>query len=466
MVKRIAHILTVTTLLVLSFAGYSFAADGPTAESNAVAIDTMWTLVAGFLVFFMQAGFAMVETGFTRAKNASNIIMKNLMDFAVGTIAFWLVGFGLMFGVDKMGLFGTNLFGATGNADHLGLSIPLMAFLIFQTVFAATAATIVSGAMAERTKFSAYMIYSAVISLIIYPIVGHWIWNADGWLAQKGFIDFAGSTVVHSVGGWSALVGALILGPRIGKYGKDGKVNVIPGHSITLAALGVFILWFGWFGFNPGSTLAATNPRIADIAVTTNIAAAAGACLAMVFTWVRYGKADVSMTLNGALAGLVAITAGCNAVNNVGAAIIGAVAGVLVILAVEFFDKVVKIDDPVGAISVHGICGAFGTVTVGLFATDGGLFYGGGAGLLLTQLTGVGAVLLWTVITTGILFTAIKYTVGLRVKEAEEIEGLDIGEHGMAAYNDFVMRGSSPRPGIIANQPSTKAVGVVVEESV
>ena len=466
MINKFLRISITTVLLLLCSTGLALAADGPTAESNAVAIDTTWTLIAGFLVFFMQAGFAMVETGFTRAKNAANIIMKNLMDFAVGTIAFWLVGFGIMFGASKAGLFGTNLFAASGNADHLGLSIPLMAFLIFQTVFAATAATIVSGAMAERTKFIAYIIYSAVISLIIYPVVGHWIWNADGWLFKMGMIDFAGSTVVHSVGGWAALMGAAILGPRLGKYGKDGKVNVIPGHSITLAALGVFILWFGWFGFNPGSTLAATNPKIADIAVTTNIAAAAGACLAMIWTWVRYGKPDVSMTLNGALAGLVAITAGCNAVNNVGAAIIGALAGVLVILAVEFFDKVVKIDDPVGAISVHGICGSFGTVMVGLFAVDGGLLYGGGTKLLLTQLIGVGAVLAWTVVTTGILFTVIKYTVGLRVSAAEEIEGLDLGEHGMAAYGDFVLRSAASRPGFESGHVVQKPVGQTAEKTV
>lgn len=462
--SKMIRILMITLLFILTTIGVAWAGDGPTAESNAVAIDTAWTLIAGFLVFFMQAGFAMVETGLTRAKNAGNIIMKNLMDFAVGTIAYWLVGFGLMFGASKAGLFGTSLFGATGNADHLGLSVPLMAFLIFQTVFAATAATIVSGAMAERTKFIAYIIYSAVISLIIYPIVGHWIWNSEGWLFKKGMIDFAGSTVVHSVGGWAALVGAAILGPRIGKYGKDGKVNVIPGHSITLAALGVFILWFGWFGFNPGSTLSATNLKIAEIAVTTNIAAAAGACLAMIFTWIRYGKPDVSMTLNGALAGLVAITAGTAAVNNVGAAAIGAMAGVLVVLAVEFFDKVAKIDDPVGAISVHGVCGSFGTIMVGLFAVDGGLLYGGGVDLLITQVTGVVAVFIWTVVTTGILFLVLKYTVGLRVTENEELEGLDLGEHGMVAYGDFVLRGTTSvnysSPGIV----SPTSVGQTVEK--
>lgn len=455
MINKYLRRITIAICLVLGTATVAWAADGPTVESNAVAIDTIWTLVAGFLVFFMQAGFAMVETGFTRAKNAANIIMKNLMDFAVGTIAFWLVGFGIMFGVSKAGLFGTTLFGVVGNTDHLGLSIPLMAFLIFQTVFAATAATIVSGAMAERTKFVSYIIYSAVISLVIYPVVGHWIWNSGGWLFKRGMIDFAGSTVVHSVGGWAALVGAAILGPRIGKYGKNGKVNVIPGHSITLAALGVFILWFGWFGFNPGSTLSGTNPKIADIAVTTNIAAAAGACISMIFTWIRYGKADVSMTLNGALAGLVAITAGCAAVNNVGAAAIGGMAGVLVILSVEFFDKVVKIDDPVGAVSVHGICGSFGTIMVGFFAVDGGLLYGGGTSLLVTQVIGVGAVAAWTLITAAILFTVLKYTIGLRVTEAEELEGLDIGEHGMAAYGDFVLRSTTGRHSHEAGQMST-----------
>lgn len=466
MINRILRILSITAFILLYTTGLVWAADGPTAESNAVAIDTMWTLLAGFLVFFMQAGFAMVETGFTRAKNAGNIIMKNLMDFAVGTIAYWLVGFGIMFGASKAGLFGTSLFGAAGNTDHLGLSIPLMAFLLFQTVFAATAATIVSGAMAERTKFSSYIIYSAVISLVIYPVVGHWIWNSEGWLFKMGMIDFAGSTVVHSVGGWAALAGAAILGPRLGKYGKDGKVNVIPGHNITLAALGVFILWFGWFGFNPGSTVAGTNPKIADIAVTTNIAAAAGAILSMIFTWLKYGKADVSMTLNGALAGLVAITAGCAAVNNVGAVVIGALAGVLVILAVEFFDKVVKIDDPVGAISVHGICGSFGTIMVGLFAVDGGLLYGGGAKLLFTQITGVASVAAWTLVTAGILFTVIKYTVGLRVKESEEIEGLDLGEHGMSAYGDFVLRSTTNKYGVEIGQPAAKTINRTMERDI
>lgn len=430
-------VLSVLTLLFLP--DHVWAADEPTAASNAVAIDTVWTLVAAFLVFFMQAGFAMVETGFTRAKNAGNIIMKNLMDFCSGSLIFWLIGIGIMFGVDKAGLFGTTGFAVSDNFKHLGLSIPIWAFLLFQTVFAATAATIVSGAMAERTKFVSYFIYSIIISAVIYPVVGHWIWGG-GWLANRGMIDFAGSTVVHSVGGWAALVGAYLLGPRIGKYSKDGKPNAIPGHNITLGALGVFILWFGWFGFNPGSTLSGTNPDIGIIAVNTNLAAAAAAISAMIVCWLKYGKPDVSLTLNGALAGLVAITAGCAAVSPVGATVIGLGAGIIVVLSVEFIDKVLKIDDPVGAVSVHAVCGSFGTAMVGLLALDGGLFYGGGSALLATQLIGVVSVFAWTVIIAFLVFSGIKATVGLRVSPEEEEEGLDIGEHGIDAYADFVIR--------------------------
>lgn len=432
-------ILALILLLAISMPIIAFGADeAALAESNAIAIDTVWTLLAAFLVFFMQAGFAMVEAGFTRAKNAGNIIMKNMMDFAAGSLIYWLVGFALMFGVDKAGLIGTTGFAVSDAFEHLGLSIPIWGFLIFQTVFAATAATIVSGAMAERTKFSSYLIYSVVISAVIYPIVGHWIWGG-GWLSEKGMVDFAGSTVVHSVGGWAALVGAYLLGPRIGKYDKDGKPNAIPGHNVTLGALGVFILWFGWFGFNPGSTVSGTDSSIAIIAVTTNLAAAAGAVATMMFSWIRYGKPDVSLTLNGALAGLVAITAGCASVNAVGSAIIGFLAGILVVLAVEFIERILLIDDPVGAVSVHGVCGAFGTIMVGIFATDGGLLYGGGAALLITQLTGVAAVFVWTVITSTVLFGTIKATVGLRVSEEEEKIGLDLGEHGMEAYSGFTM---------------------------
>ncbi|MBZ4644943.1 MAG: ammonium transporter [Clostridia bacterium] len=380
----------------------------------------------------------MVEAGFTRAKNASNIIMKNLMDFAIGSIIFFAFGFAFMFGEDIGGFIGSTGFFGTSSMEHLGLSIPIEVFIIFQTVFAATAATIVSGAMAERTKFLAYVIYSAVISLIIYPVVGHWTWGG-GWLSKMGFIDFAGSTVVHSVGGWAALVGAAIIGPRIGKYGENGKVYAIPGHNITLGALGVFILWFGWFGFNPGSTLAA-NLDTGRIAMTTNLAAAAGACTVMIITWLKYGKPDVSMTLNGALGGLVAITAGTAAVSMWGAVAIGTIAGFVIVYGIEFIDKVLKIDDPVGAIGVHGLCGSTGTILVGLFATEGGLLYGGGVKLLLVQLTGVMAVAAWTLITTFILFKTLKATVGLRVDRQDEELGLDHGEHATQAYADFVLK--------------------------
>lgn len=437
---RKSVLIFLVVLLLLSFTGVAIADDaGPTAESNAVAIDTVWTLLAAFLVFFMQAGFAMVEAGFTRAKNAANIIMKNLMDFAAGSLIYWLIGFGIMFGVDKAGLFGTTGFAVMDNFEHLGLSIPIWAFLIFQTVFAATAATIVSGAMAERTKFFSYLIYSIVISAIIYPVVGHWIWGG-GWLTERGMVDFAGSTVVHSVGGWAALAGAYLIGPRLGKYNKDGKPNAIPGHNITLGALGVFILWFGWFGFNPGSTVSGTTPDIALIAVTTNLAAAAGAVATMIVSWIKYKKPDVSLTLNGALAGLVAITAGCASVSAVGAAIIGLLAGIVVVFSVEFIDKVLKVDDPVGAISVHGVCGAFGTAMVGFLALDGGLFYGGGTSLLITQIIGIVSVFAWTGVTAFILFSLIKATIGLRVNSEEEEKGLDIGEHGMEAYSGFAMK--------------------------
>ena len=407
-----------------------------------VAIDTVWVLIATTLVFFMQAGFAMVETGFTRSKNAGNIIMKNLMDFAVGSLIFWIIGFSLMFGEDLGGFIGRADLLSRGTFEHLGLAIPKEAFLIFQTVFAATAATIVSGAMAERTKFSSYLVYSFVISAVIYPIVGHWIWGG-GWLSELGFHDFAGSTVVHSLGGWSALVGAAIIGPRIGKYTKDGKSNAIPGHSLTLGALGVFILWFGWFGFNPGSTLSGTAVEdISKIFVTTNLAAAAAAVVTMIITWARYKKPDVSMTLNGALAGLVGITAGCDVVTPSGAVVIGIVAGFVVVFGIELIDKVLKIDDPVGAIGVHGLCGATGTILVGLFAQDGGLLYGGGVQLLGVQLLGVIAVAVWTIATTFVLFKVIKSTIGLRVSAEEEHIGLDIEEHGLeSSYADFQVRG-------------------------
>jgi Amt family ammonium transporter len=383
----------------------------------------------------MQAGFAMVEAGLTRAKNTGNIIMKNLMDFAIGTILFWLFGFGIMFGTSLGGVIGTPDFFVLNYESEAGY--PSMAFLIFQTVFCATSATIVSGAMAERTKFVGYIIYSAGISLLVYPISGHWIWGG-GWLAELGFHDFAGSTVVHMVGGISAFVGAKIIGPRIGKYDKGGKPRAILGHNMALLALGVFILWFGWFGFNGGSTLGADGNdailSMSSVFVTTNIAAAAATVAAMAVTWIKYKKPDVSMTFNGALAGLVAITAGADVVDNFGAFVIGLLAGIIVVFAVEFIDKKLKIDDPVGAISVHGVCGAFGTIMVGLFATkeNGGLFYGGGARLFGVQILGVVVVAAYVAVVMIGFFLIIKKTVGLRVSRAEELAGLDISEHGLA----------------------------------
>ena len=429
--SRVGILLLVIVILCLS-SSMVWAAE-TTAESNAIAIDTMWTLLAAFLVFFMQAGFAMVESGFTRAKNAGNIIMKNLMDFSVGSLIYWAIGFAIMFGAGNA-FMGTEGFFLSGSFENLGLDIPVAAFWIFQAVFAATAATIVSGAMAERTKYSGYLAYSIVITGFIYPVVGHWIWGG-GWLS--GMVDFAGSTVVHSVGGWAALAGAMVLGPRIGKYNEDGSINAMPGHNLLMAALGVFILWFGWFGFNPGSTVAGTNLDIASIAVTTNLSAAAGATLAMITSWFKYGKADVSMTLNGALAGLVGITAGTAAVNNVGAVIIGALSGILIVYAVEFIDHL-HVDDPVGAVAVHGVCGAFGTLLVGFFAVDGGLLYGGGSELLLTQAKGVISVFIWTFATAYVLFKVIDAVIGLRVTREEELEGLDQTEHGSVSYPDFV----------------------------
>lgn len=406
-----------------------------------MAIDTLWVLLGGILVFWMQAGFAMVETGFTRSKNAGNIIMKNLMDFALGSLIYWIVGFGIMFGADAAGIIGIPGFFADGTAPNGVDSINNYAFLFFQTVFCATAATIVSGAMAERTKFISYCIYSAVISAVIYPIAGHWIWGG-GWLAQLGFHDFAGSTAVHSIGGWCALVGATILGPRIGKYSKDGKSNAIPGHSLTLGALGVFILWMGWFGFNPGSSFGITGDGALELSsrvfVTTNLAAAAAATTTMIITWVKYGKPDVSMTLNGVLAGLVAITAGCDVVSPLGAAIIGVISAFAMVYGIEFVDKVLKVDDPVGAVGVHCINGVVGTILTGVFAMDGGLFYGGGFKFLGVQCLGVAAVAIWSVATATILFKGIKATIGLRVTREEEIRGLDIEEHGLeSSYADF-----------------------------
>ncbi len=407
-------------------------------------MDTIWILIAAFLVFFMQSGFAMVETGFTRAKNSVNILMKNIVDLCVGSLLFFLVGFGLMFGKDAGGFIGTDNFivSIVDSADTSNFAI-----WIFQAVFAATAATIASGAMAERTRFRSYLIYTVFISAFIYPVVGHWIWGG-GWLANMGMIDFAGSTVVHSVGGWSALAGAMMLGPRLGKYNPDGSSNALMGHSIPLATLGVFILWFGWYGFNAGSTLSGSSQAIATIAVTTTLAAASGTLSAMFFTWARFKKPDVSMTLNGALAGLVGITAGCAVVSPISSIIIGLICGVIVSVAIELFDKKFKIDDPVRAISVHGVCGFFGTIFVGFFAQEkyavlagfegvNGLLFGGGGKLLLTQFIGAASVFAWTFGLMLLIFFVIKKTAGLRVSRETELKGLDIDEHGMEAYGGF-----------------------------
>lgn len=420
------------------------------------SVDTIWVLLASSLVFFMQAGFAMVETGFTRAKNAGNIIMKNLMDFALGSLVFWFIGFGLMQGSSLGGFIGVPDLFIRG--DYGPGTIPTPVFVIFQTVFAATSATIVSGAMAERTKFISYCVYSMAITAFIYPVSGHWIWGG-GWLSQLGFHDFAGSTAVHMVGGIAALIGAIELGPRIGKYDENGKPKAILGHSVTLGALGVFILWFGWFGFNPGSTLSATGDdtltSMGHIFITTNLSAAAAATVAMIVTWVRYKKPDVSMTLNGALGGLVAITAGCDAVSPAGSVIIGAIAGVLVVVAVEFLDKKAKVDDPVGAVAVHAVCGAAGTLMVGLFAVEGGLFYGGGLRLLGVQALGVLCVAAWVVVTMKILFRILEKTVGLRVSPQEEIAGLDIEEHGLvSAYADFMTNRSAAELDSVPEEPA------------
>lgn len=416
----------------------------------------------------------MCEAGFTRAKNTGNILMKNLMDFCIGTPAFWLVGFGLMFGAGS-GVIGTfdPLIG--GDYSHiLPAGVPLWAFVIFQTVFCATSATIVSGAMAERTKFSAYCIYSAAISLLIYPVSGHWIWGG-GWIAQMGFHDFAGSTAVHMVGGVCALIGAKILGPRIGKYDKNGKPQAILGHNLSFAALGVFILWFCWFGFNGASTVGMDSDALMDTAgrvfFNTNMAAAVACCTTLLFTWIRYKKPDVSMTYNAALAGLVGITAGCDAVSPVGAAVIGIMCGILIVLAVEFFDKIAKIDDPVGAVSVHCVCGATGTILTGLFATgvttEAGLFYGGGVHLLAVQAAGVVSVAVYVAVVITIVFLAIKYTIGLRADAEDEIAGLDVSEHGLlTAYAGFAMQpdiaaeGEAVPAAVTGDVPAAEAIPV------
>ncbi len=409
-------------------------------------INIVWVFLGAVMVMLMQAGFAILEAGLTRQKNCNNVLMKNIMDFAIGSIIFLVVGFGLMFGESLGGIVGITGFidPTTLNLSQFEALSPTV-FIFFQTVFCATAATIVSGAMAERTKFSSYLIYTLVISLVIYPISGHWIWGG-GFLSKIGFIDYAGSTAVHSVGGWAALMGAVVLGPRMGKYNRDGSTNAIPGHNIMMATLGVFILWFCWFGFNPGSSLEAAG-YIGHIAMTTNLSACAGALVAMFLTWKKYGKPDVSMTLNGILAGLVAITAGCHIVSLYGAIAIGAVGGILVVYGCEILNQKLHVDDPVGAVGVHCLNGVWGTLAVGLFAcntpaSEGtlGLFFGGGTALLITQLIGVIIVAVWVCSMSFIMFTLIKKTVGLRVTPQEELAGLDLGEHGSEAYPDFLKK--------------------------
>lgn len=420
------------------------------ADSLASGINTVWMLLAAMLVFFMQPGFALVEAGFTRSKNTVNILMKNFVDFTFGSLLYWLVGFGIMFGLgDFAGVPSFMSLTIDSNGIPDPSSLPTEGFLVFQTVFCATSATIVSGAMAERTKFSAYLIYTILISVLIYPVSGHWTWGG-GWLMDGDvdsfmmrtfgatFHDFAGSTIVHSVGGWIALVGAAIIGPRIGKYAKDGKSRAIPGHNLTLAALGVFVLWFGWFGFNPGSRLAASTPEdqvsISLVFLNTNLAACAGGMITLIVSWFKYGKPSLSLTLNGILAGLVGITAGCDAVEPLGAVVIGLICGFVMVYAVDFIDRVLKIDDPVGAASVHGISGFVGTLMVGLFSTSEGLFYGYGWGFLGAQVFGAVVVGAWAASMGFIVFKTIKKCHGLRVGKRVEEEGLDIYEHGETAY--------------------------------
>jgi ammonium transporter, Amt family len=471
--RSLVLFLSGSSLALCTAAAFGQDAAAPTVETamqansaNTLAIDTVWVLITAFLVMWMQAGFALVETGLTRAKNAVNICMKNLLDYSFGSIAFLVVGFGLMFGgpsdasvsalSEYVGMDGVWFLSGEDNSpatgdDYAGdygpinwTGVPLWAKFFFQMVFAATAATIVSGAMAERTKFASYMAYSVFITALIYPISGHWIWGG-GWLADMGFWDFAGSTVVHSVGGWLALVGAFVLGPRKGKFDLDGNPRAIPGHNLVLVSLGVFILWLGWFGFNPGSTMGTSDTGlIALITVNTNTAAAVAAVAALITAKLMFGKWEATMAMNGALAGLVAITCPCAWVSVGSSMIIGAVGGVLVVLSVVGIERFLKIDDPVGAISVHGVCGAWGTLALGLFsngsgeaAPKAGLLNGGGTEQLINQAIGVASVFGWCMVTGAICFYAIKAVMGLRVSEVEEAEGLDIGEHGNEAYHGF-----------------------------
>lgn len=435
-----------TGLLLIAFAAVLLTSSTCFADDSVIDIaelqqglDTVWVLLGAFMVFFMQAGFGMVEAGFIRAKNTCNILTKNFLDFCMASLGFFVVGYALMFGEGNgfMGMSGWCLAGVKSGADN----IPLFAFWLFQAAFCGAAATIVAGGMAERMKFVAYLIYSLIISALVYPIIGHWIWGG-GWLSDMGFGDFAGSAVVHTTGGIAALVGTWMLKPRAGKYAIDGKPKAIQAHSIPLASLGVFILWFGWFGFNAGSTLGVGNGElIGRVAINTNLAAALGGIAAMITVWKRFGKPDLSMAMNGALAGLVAVTAPCGFIDPWAAMVIGAIGGVLVVFGVEMLDKL-KIDDPVGAFPVHGICGIWGTLAVGIFANPKvgdytGFIYGGNPTQLGIQMVGVVAVIGFVAISMGLVFKVIDLTIGLRVSEKEELQGLDICEHGMESYGGF-----------------------------
>jgi len=446
-------VLGAAALVPVMMAGVAKGQDVATAAGQASdamksllsGVDTIWVLVGAFLVFFMQAGFGMVEAGFIRAKNSCNILTKNFMDYCAASIMFFVIGYALMFGGGN-GFVGLSGFGLSGASVPGGVNVPLWAFWLFQAAFCGAAATIVAGAMAERMKFQAYLVYTMIISGLVYPIIGHWIWGG-GWLANLGFADFAGSTVVHSTGGWAALIGAILLGPRLGKFGPNGNAKAIAGHNIPLASLGVFILWFGWFGFNPGSTLGVTSDGgalAARVAVNTNMAAAAGAIAAMVTVWLRFGKPDLSMTMNGALAGLVAVTAPCAYIESWAAVAIGLIGGVIVVFGVRLLDRL-GVDDPVGAVPVHGMNGLWGTLAVGLFASPAvggdagpeGLFYGGGLHQLGVQALGGLAGAAFSLTVMGLVFLVLKRTMGLRVSEEEELKGLDIGEHGLEAYSGF-----------------------------
>ncbi len=448
--KRLVRIimigLTMGLLLVLSSTVLAQDDTAVTTEQIVIQVDTIWLFIGAFLVFWMQAGFAMVESGFSRSKNAANLLMKNLMDFAMGTPIFFAVGFAFMYGNSAGGFIGTSNF-FLSELDPGALDAYSWVDFLFQLMFAAAAATIVSGAVAERLKFKSYLIYSVVMTAFIYPISGHWHWGG-GWLSELGFIDFAGSTLVHAIGGYAALAAAWVLGPRIGKFNKDGSSNVIPGHSLTLAALGVFILWMGWFGFNSGSTLSGMNPGIAYVAVTTTLAASASTISALMVNWWKAGHPSTEMALNGSLAGLVAITAGCANVTPVGALLVGAIAGVVLIFGLDFIERVLKVDDPVGAVAVHGLNGMWGTIAVGIFAAPSvglltgmgevsGLLYGGGLGQLGVQTMGTAVIAAWAFVTMGALFYAMKVTVGIRVSPKEELEGLDISEHFTSSYPEF-----------------------------